>query len=128
MECIALFYFCLMPKPNQDNNAVKVARLLDRIGNGLVKNLKNRFILISTIFIIWIFFLDDYNLIYRYQNWHELQEKRRKKEFLLEEIEAVRNDIQDLFSTRKTLEKFAREKYYMKRDDEDVFIIGSEED
>ena len=116
-----------MSKQDSSQYAVYLARLFDKLTGVLVRNLKNRFVLISVLFLTWILFLDDYNMVYRYQTWHELQEKRRKQEFLLEEIESVRSDIQDLFSTRKSLEKFAREKYFMKRDNEDVFIIDSED-
>lgn len=85
--------------------------------------LKNRFVLATLVFVIWMLMADEYNLFYKTKIWSKLQDKRAKKEYLQEEIERVRQDLHDLFSDEKSIEKFAREKYFMKRDDEDIFVI-----
>lgn len=51
---------------------------------------------------------------------HELEDK---KEFYINEIDTLRKEEKALFSNIKNLEKFAREKYLMKKDNEDIFVI-----
>jgi cell division protein FtsB len=46
-----------------------------------------------------------------------------KKEFYINEIDTLRKEEKALFSNIKNLEKFAREKYLMKKDNEDIFVI-----
>ena len=58
---------------------------------------------------------------YHYQS--QLKELQQEKAFYTQEIEKVQNDLDDLTSDLKKLEKFAREKYFMKKDNEDVYVI-----
>jgi cell division protein FtsB len=47
-----------------------------------------------------------------------------QKEFFIQEIKQTKEEQQELLSSPEKLEKFAREKYYMKKDNEDLFIIA----
>jgi len=85
--------------------------------------IRNRYFLVITIFALLMIFFDTNNvfqLANRKQNLKKLnkQEQQYKKELvdLEEQQKAFEND-------QEALEKFAREEYKMKRDDEDVFVI-----
>lgn len=58
----------------------------------------------------------------------ELKDVKRQKEFYQEEIKNDKIAIEELLTDSSTLEKFAREKYLMKRDNEDIFLIVEDED
>ncbi|PSL48857.1 septum formation initiator [Chitinophaga niastensis] len=87
------------------------------------KYLKNKFFIAVAAFIVWIAFLDKTNLMLQYQFQSEVNKLETQKEFFLKEIKQTREEQQELLSSPEKLEKFAREKYYMKKDNEDLFII-----
>lgn len=57
----------------------------------------------------------------------ELNKLEEEKEFYQDEIKQIRADLKELKTNPKTLEKFAREKYLMKKDNEELFVIVEEE-
>ncbi|MGF6844960.1 cell division protein FtsB [Chitinophaga sp. W3I9] len=87
------------------------------------KVLKNKFFIAFAAFVIWIAFLDKTNLMYQYQFQSEVNKLENQKEFFIQQIKQTREEQQELLSSPEKLEKFAREKYYMKKDNEDLFII-----
>ena len=64
--------------------------------------------------------LDQYDLIKQYNK------VRAEHAYYQQQIETARKEYNELFSNDRNLEKFAREKYLMKRDDEEVFVIVNE--
>lgn len=89
--------------------------------------LRNRYFLIAFLFFIWIMFLDRSNVIEQWQLDRTVRDLQDKKSYFEREIGQVKRDKKDLFSNYETLEKFARERYHMKKANEDVFIIIEEE-
>lgn len=89
--------------------------------------LKNRYAIAAAIFLIWIAFFDQNNLITQIQYRMELNKLEEEKEFYQDEIKQIRADLKELKTNPKTLEKFAREKYLMKKDNEELFVIVEEE-
>lgn len=96
---------------------------LNNVFNGIPAVFRNKYALVLFAFVIWMTFFDNYNFIYRTHIFGELKEARVQKRYYQKQIKEVNADLTDLFSTEASLEKFAREKYFMKRDNEDVFII-----
>lgn len=90
----------------------------------LPRYIKNKFFITGLAFVIWIAFLDKTNLMYQYQFQSEVNKLENQKEFFIKEIKQTREEQQELLSSPEKLEKFAREKYYMKKDNEDLFIIS----
>lgn len=85
--------------------------------------LKNKYFLVGAFFIVWVMFFDTNRLISVFKYRKELKEVRKEKNYYMEQITKNR-ELLELYKTdRKALEKFAREKYLMKKDDEDVFLI-----
>ncbi len=88
--------------------------------------MKNRYFLTALVFLIWITFFDQNNLITQMQYRWELHKLEEEKEFYEEEIDVVQADLKELKTNPRTLEKFAREKYLMKKEDEELFVLVPE--
>ncbi|HUH17845.1 FtsB family cell division protein [Albibacterium sp.] len=84
---------------------------------------KNKYVIASLAFIVWMLFFDRNDLSSQYHYQSQLKELQQEKEFYTKEIEKVENDLNDLTSDPKKLQKFAREKYFMKKENEDVYVI-----
>ena len=85
--------------------------------------LKNKFLLASTGFAVWMLFFDRNDLLMQMERKQELNALNKSKEYYTQEIEKERKTSEELKSDPSTIEKYAREKYLMKRDNEDLFII-----
>lgn len=72
-------------------------------------------------------FLDSNDLISRFKMGAKLRALNGEKEYYLEKISEVEKDRQELMTNKELLEKFAREKYLMRKETEDVFIIQEED-
>lgn len=68
-------------------------------------------------------FIDSNDLITRVKMGSKLRSLEREKEYYQEKIVEVEKDRQELMTNKELLEKFAREKYLMKKESEDVFVI-----
>jgi cell division protein FtsB len=88
--------------------------------------LTNRFFIATIAFGIWITFFDNYSLIRQFKLKRELNELEEMKQNYRDQIEENKCELQELVTNKKTLEKFAREKYLMKRDNEDIYIVIKE--
>jgi cell division protein DivIC len=84
---------------------------------------RNFYFVSAGLFLIWMLFLDSNNLISRYQLTSKLNALESEKEYYEEKIEEVEKDRQELFGDPDLVEKFAREKYLMKKPTEAIFII-----
>ena len=89
--------------------------------------LKNKYSLTSLIFIIWLTFFDQNNLFLQFQNKLDLWDLQDEKEYYEVEISKTKSDLKELTTDMNSLERFAREKYLMKRDNEEVFVFVREE-
>lgn len=78
-------------------------------------------------FLAWMVFLDSNDLISRFKMSSKLRSLEAEKEFYLEKISEVEKDRKELMTNKELLEKFAREKYLMKKESEDLFIIQEED-
>jgi len=91
--------------------------------NKLPKPLRNFYFVSIGLFIVWMIFLDSNNLISRFQLSSKLGSLENEKEYYEEKIKEVEKDRDELFGDRESLEKFAREKYLMKKETEDIYIV-----
>ena len=92
----------------------------------MLKYFKNIFVIILTIFAIWMLFFDANSLLIHNELNQELNDLENEKEFYLNEIERDNKEL-DKLNKEDGLEKFAREEYYMKRENEDIYIIEYED-
>ena len=85
--------------------------------------LTNVYFLCGLAFGIWMLFLDENNLFNQYHKRRELSALVEKRKFYLQQIAETQKQYSELNTNPATQEKFAREHYWMKRDNEDVFVI-----
>src|ERR1051325_4491840 len=84
----------------------------------LLPRLKNKYVLTLIAFFVWMLLFDHNDIITRIKLKRQLAKLKKEKEFYQQELVKVEEINRELFSSDETLEKFAREKYLMKRDDE----------
>jgi len=89
----------------------------------LPKQLKNFYFLFSLGFLVWMLFLDANNLGSQIIRSNKLDALEKEKAFYQEKIKTVEAEREELMTDDELLEKFAREKYLMKKPHEDVFVI-----
>ncbi len=88
---------------------------------------RNFYVVTGLAFLIWMLFLDPNDLISRFRLSSRLRALEREKVYYQEKIKEVEKDREELFGDNESLEKFARERYLMKKENEDVFVIVEEE-
>ncbi len=90
--------------------------------------LKNKYILTPIVFLLWVLFFNDVDLFFIMKSRGELRDMKREMEYLERENELTREALYDLTTNDATLEKFAREEYFMKKPNEDIFVVRVLED
>tara|TARA_B100000508_G_scaffold10902_1_gene7688 strand:+ start:365 stop:676 length:312 start_codon:yes stop_codon:yes gene_type:complete len=89
------------------------------------KIVSNLYILISVVFFIWIFFIDSNSILVNIRLNKEISELKERKDILENQIQMDKKIISNL-QNPDSLEKYAREKLYMKKENEEIFIIEFE--
>ena len=85
--------------------------------------LKNKFVLVTLVLLVWVAFFDSNNWIKQAKLKSEIQDLEEQKKYYLDEIQKDSIALFDLTNNQETQEKFAREKYLMKKENEDVIVI-----
>ncbi len=88
---------------------------------------RNFYFLFGASFLIWMLFIDTNDVFTQIKLRNKLRNLEDEKEYYLEKIDEVRAEREELLSNDELLEKFAREKYLMKKESEDLFIVVEEE-
>ncbi len=88
--------------------------------------LKNKYSYTLSFFIVWVFFIDQNNVMTAYSYNAELTKLEKEKAYFNEAIEKTSKELFDLTENPATLEKFARENYFMKKKGEEVFVFTTE--
>ena len=89
----------------------------------IIKRLRNKYLITTLVFGIWLIFFDQFNLVDRYQSLHSMRQLQRDKTYYEKKIKEDTQRLKELKTNRENLEKFAREQYLMKKDNEDIFVI-----
>ncbi|MCA6074181.1 FtsB family cell division protein [Fulvivirga sedimenti] len=87
---------------------------------------RNFYFLATAFFMIWMLFIDNNDFITQISLRQKLSNLEDEKTYYQEKINEVKEEREELLSNDELLEKFAREKYYMKKKTEDVFVIVEE--
>jgi hypothetical protein len=90
--------------------------------------LKNKYFLSVSAFIVWILFFDPRDVFTQIEHRRELTELQVSKAWYEKEIAKEMIETEQLKTNPAIIEKYAREKYLMKRDNEDIFIISENPD
>ncbi len=94
----------------------------------ILKRFFNKWTIPVFLFIIYIIFNADHGLIENARKKAELKDLLKQEQYLKNKIATDKQRINELQSSQKNLEKFAREQFYMHKDNEDVFIVVEEND
>ncbi len=86
---------------------------------------RNKYVIVLAFFIIWMLFFDlkDWSLIKGRQD--KLSDLQESEQHLNKQIFDTRQELDLLKTSAQTIEKYAREKYLMKKDNEDLFIVNT---
>jgi cell division protein FtsB len=83
----------------------------------------NKYFLAASFFVVWLAFFDHNDMILSYKRKKELKELKEKKAYYQERIQETRDELNAMRVNTASLEKVAREKYLMKKDNEDLYVI-----
>lgn len=89
----------------------------------IVRILTNKYLVSTLAFLTWITVFDRNNLFNQWDLYRKMKDLNKEKEYYIYEIKKDRQTATELQTNLRNLEKFAREKYLMKKDDEDIFLI-----
>lgn len=90
--------------------------------NKLPTWIKNKYIISVLFFVVWLSFFDEYNFIFQYNLSQEKKELLQEL-YHLKHQSHQNNQFLNSLNNIDFLEKYAREKFLMKKEDEDIFII-----
>ena len=90
--------------------------------------IKDKYFLSAASFAIWILFFDRNDILTQIERRDDLTTLQKRKQYYTEQIAQESKVSEELRSNPSTIERYAREKYLMKRDNEDLFIIQPAEE
>jgi len=91
--------------------------------NKVLKYSSNFYVLATLSFLVWMFFIDSNNLPTQWRLTKQLWELEDQKEFYKQKKIQIQQERNELFGNSDLLEKFAREKYLMKKPTEDLYVV-----
>ncbi|MFO7827473.1 MAG: septum formation initiator family protein [Bacteroidales bacterium] len=97
-----------------------------KIWKKILPFIKNKYIMTFLIFLVWLLFFDRNNLVDRVRELNHLSQLEKDKKYFKERIDIDSERLEQLKTNNKNLEKFAREQYFMKKKNEDIFVVVEE--
>lgn|SRR5690554_1098383 len=91
-----------------------------------LKLTRNFYFIVTVLFILWMVFIDSNDVVSQFTLQSKLNDLENQKTYYLEKKEKIKAEREELLSNDELLEKFAREKYLMKRKTEDLYVIVEE--
>ncbi|MCR9017300.1 FtsB family cell division protein [Aquiflexum gelatinilyticum] len=91
-----------------------------------LKYTKNFYFLFTLFFIVWMVFIDSNDILTQFKLRSKIKELEKQKEFYQDRKEKILADREELMSNYELLEKFARERYLMKKESEDLYVVVEE--
>ena len=88
----------------------------------VLKFLRNKFVIASLAFITWMTFFDDKSIGFMYDNIMKLRDLKKSEKNIESSIVKTKEELSLLNTNAKSVEKYAREKFYMKKQNEELFI------
>ncbi|MDE3213806.1 MAG: septum formation initiator family protein [Bacteroidota bacterium] len=86
----------------------------------------NRYFITGTAFVLWLLFFDKNDLWLQLKRTRELSKLQKSEQVMEQRMAGAKQELGLLKTDPQTLEKFAREKYLMKRDNEDLFLVSTD--
>ena len=95
----------------------------NQIDMKLLAILKNKYLIAAILFLVFLVFFDDRDLVSNFRHTRELKNLEKSRAHYEAEIAKTKQELKQLRTDAALLEKYAREKYLMKRDNEDIFLV-----
>ncbi|HZH54696.1 MAG TPA: septum formation initiator family protein [Sphingobacteriaceae bacterium] len=89
----------------------------------LISLIKNRYVIAGLIFAAWLLFFDRHDLSSQFSYYNSLKTLEKEKVFYETEISEISQTLEGLQHDPAAIERIAREKYQMKKDGEDIYVI-----
>ena len=93
----------------------------------ILKKFNNKFVIATLIFAVIMIFVDQYNVFFQIKNRRKLNKAKKQVEYYESEIKTQQEILDNLHKDSALMERIAREKYMMKRDNEVIYIIETKE-
>ncbi len=90
--------------------------------------LRNKYLITFIVFLVWIFFIDTFDIITQIKMNKEFKQLKEQQEFYKSEVKKDSTIIYNLNNNPEEQERFARERFLMKKDNEDLFIVREKEE
>ena len=87
------------------------------------KIITNKYLIAFVAFALWMFFFDRNDVPLQLQRFNELNTLQNSEVMMTQQITETKHELELLKTNPETLEKYAREKYMMKKENEDLFIV-----
>ena len=87
------------------------------------KWIKSKYFIATLAFFVWMFFFDRNDITLQWKRISDLRKLQQSDKNMQKQISEARKELDLLKTNPFTLEKYAREKYLMKKDNEDIFIF-----
>ncbi|MGB0166288.1 MAG: FtsB family cell division protein [Luteibaculum sp.] len=89
--------------------------------------LGNKYAATLLVFFLFVAFFDSYTFVDLYKWKRELSQLEDEKKYYEQQILLLEEDEKNLSSNLNNIERFAREKYFMKKPNEEIFLIVKED-
>ena len=116
-------YLCNLKTKRDYNSTSLIAMTFKEV----LRKLNNRYVYTTIIFVVVILFIDQFNLFEQIRLHRSLKDQKQQIEYYDKEIKKSKEYLNALQNDTATMEKVAREQYMMKRDNEVVYIIETQE-
>lgn len=85
--------------------------------------LTNKYLITGIAFAVWMLFFDRNDIPLQIKRIGELNKLKQSEKNMTLQIDNTRKELEQLKTNPETLEKYARERYLMKKDNEDLYIV-----
>lgn len=97
--------------------------MLRKIYDKIPRFIRNKYFLVILVFVIWMLFIDRNNFMSQFGLRNDLKKLEKEKQFYLDETRKDSIDLYRLMNDSLEAEKIGRERYIMKKDSEDIYLI-----
>lgn len=88
----------------------------------IIKIITNKYVVIFSVFIVWMFFFDENSFLNHMEFDNEIEKLENEKKYYKSEI-YIDSSLINKLDNKKEIEKFAREEYKMKKENEEIYLI-----
>jgi|688.fasta_scaffold83473_6 hypothetical protein len=99
---------------------------LSNLSNIIPYSWNNKYKITIILFIIWVVFIDNNSFITLYSRYKQINEINKQISFYKVELSKTEEEYKALFNKKTYFEKFVRERYFLKKENEDLFIFSQE--